>query len=125
MRLSRLTFLLFITTLGLNCKKSSSSTTPEPDIAGSVSIIAPLTGETFDNSLNFRAEGQMIDNNVLASARLEIRNKANNAILYQQTTSTGNVTFYRFLWNWTVTGITADVNATVRVIAIDKLGNQV
>jgi hypothetical protein len=56
---------------------------------------------------------------------VEIRNKTTGAILFQQSSTTGNVGFYRFLWNWTVTGVTGPTTATVKVIAKDKLNNEV
>lgn len=67
----------------------------------------------------------MTDNHVLATAKVEIRNKTTGTILFQQTSATGNVSLYRFLWNWTVSGITSPITATVKVIAIDTRSNQV
>jgi hypothetical protein len=125
MRLQGIIILLFITAISMNCKKDSTGNSTPVDVAGSINITTPVTGSTFDNGFVLRTQGDMTDNNVLASAKVEIRNKTTGAILYQQTTATGNETFYRFLWDWTVTGITVDINATVKVIAIDKLGNQV
>lgn len=123
MKKSVLTAILFIALCSFNCKKNNN--TPEPDVAGTILITSPSPATIYDNGFVLKTEGEMSDNNVLASAKVEIRNKTTGAILFQQTSTTGNVGFYRFLWNWTVTGITTTITATVKVIAIDKLSNQV
>jgi hypothetical protein len=123
-RLNGFAALLFIALSFINCKKDSAST-PAADIAGRIDFTLPIAGSIYDNGLVLKTEGGMNDDNGLASAKVEIRNKTTGAILFQQTSATGNVTFYRFLWNWTVTGITGVIPATVKVIAIDKLSNQI
>jgi len=125
MRLPGMTMLLFITFICLNCNKDSGSTPTPSDIAGIINITSPVTNTTYQNGDHFITQGDMTDNNVIASAKVEIRNKTTGAILFQQTTLIGNETFYRFLWDWIVTGVTADFTATVKVINTDKLGNQV
>jgi hypothetical protein len=125
MKLPAFTILLFIAFAGLNCKKSSTTTTTPADIPGSINLTEPVANTTYQNGDILKVQGDMTDNNVLSSAKVEIRNKATNAILFQQTTLTGNQTFFRFLWNWTVTGVTVDFIATVKVTAVDKLSNQV
>lgn len=67
----------------------------------------------------------MTDNNGLSTARVEIRNKTTTALLYQQSSTTGSVSFYRFLWNWTITGITTTTIATVKIVARDKQSNEI
>ena len=104
------------------CEKDNNS---EPEVATTILITSPSPAAIYINGGTLKVEGEMSDNNVLTNAKVEIRNKATGAILYQQSTSTGNVGFYRFLWNWTVTGVTAPVTATVKVIAKDKLNNEV
>ena len=124
MRLNRIIFLLLITITGLHCKKNNNGSTT-PDTAGTITISLPTTGSIYDNGFGLQVSGEMTDNNVLATAKVEIRNKTTGAILFQQTTATGNVSLYRFLWNWTVSGITSPITATVKVIAIDTRSNQV
>jgi hypothetical protein len=124
MRPSGLAALLLITVGFIACKKTST-TTPQTDKPGTIDITSPAASTTYDNGLVLKTEGAMNDENGLTSAKLEIRNKATSAILFQQTTTTGNITLYHFLWNWTVSGMTAPITATVRVTAIDKLSNQV
>ena len=67
----------------------------------------------------------MTDNNGLSTARVEIRNKTTTALLYQQSSTTGSVSFYRFLWNWTITGITTTTIATVKIVARDKQSKEI
>jgi hypothetical protein len=123
-RLTGCTALLFLAISFINCKKDNNST-PASDITGRIDFTLPIAGSIYDNGLVLKTEGGMNDDNGLSSAKVEIRNKTTGAILFQQTSATGNVTLYRFLWNWTVTGITAPITATVKVIAIDKLSNQI
>lgn len=106
--------IVFIT----SCKKDDD--TVPADTAAVIDITAPAAGTIYTNGSTVSVDGTAIDNNVLSSTRLEIRNKNTNAVLYQTSTSTGNVTFYRFHWTWTVTGITTLTPATVRVISKDK-----
>jgi|CXWL01.1.fsa_nt_gi hypothetical protein len=124
MRVTGLSILLFITLAGLNCKKDSNNN-PTPDVPGIITITTPVAGTIYDNGFSLRTEGEMSDDNGLGSAKVEVRNKTTGAILFQQTSTPGNVTFYRFTWNWTVAGITAPITATVKVTAIDKQSNQV
>jgi hypothetical protein len=104
------------------CEKNNNS---EPEVATTILITSPSPAGLYVNGGTMGIEGEMSDDNVLTNAKVEIRNKATGAILYQQSTSTGNVGFYRFLWNWTITGVTAPVTTTVKVIAKDKLNNEV
>ncbi len=122
MRISGLFLLLFVAFAGLNCSKGGGS---EPDSPGTILITMPGASNVFDNGFPLKVEGEMADNNLIGTAKLEIRNKTTNAILNQQSVQPGNVGFYRFAWTWTVTGITATITATVKVTNIDKLGNQV
>ena len=122
MRLPGITMLLFIAVLSLNCNKKDSTPT---DISPIFNIIDPIPNATYQNGDNLRTQGDMTDNNGLTTAKVEIRNKTTGAIIFQQSTPTGNETFFRFNWNYPVTGITVDFIATVRVICVDKLGNQV
>ena len=61
----------------------------------------------------------------MSSVRIEVKNKTTNAVLFQQSSPAGNATFYRFLWNWVVTGITTITPATVKITAKDLQSNEV
>jgi hypothetical protein len=124
MKLSLSIITLFFLLCFLSCKKNNSST-PPADQPGNVDITTPAPNTIYDNGMVLRTQGGMSDGNGLSTAKVEIRNKTSGAILFQQTSTTGNVTLYPFLWNWTVTGITSIITATVRVIATDNLNNQV
>lgn len=116
--------LLFITISCLSCKKDNNNT-PAADIAGRIDFTTPLAGTIYDNGMILKIEGGMNDDNGLTTAKVEVRNKTTGAKLFEQSSVTGNVTLYHFIWNWTVTGMTASITATVKVTAIDKLSNQV
>ncbi len=120
-------YLLFIflpvILFSVSCNKDGGGS--EPDVPSTVTITSPVAMTLYINGTTLRVEGEMADNNVLSSARVEIRNKSTGAILFQQSSTTGNVGFYRFLWNWTVSGVTAPFTATVKVTAKDKLSNEV
>lgn len=117
--------LLFIVTITIHCKKDSGSTTPVVDTASEITITQPSAIGIYLNGTPLRIEGEMSDVNVLATARVEVKNKATGAILFQQSNPTTNVTFYRFMWSWTISGISSPTQATVKVTAIDKLSTQV
>jgi len=119
-RLPLLSLFFMAVCMSISCKKNSSSTTPPADTPSDIQITSPTAGTIGINGTNLRIEGTITDNNVLTSARVEIRNKNSGAVLFQQSSSTGNVTFYRFLWNWTITGITSTIQATIKVTAKDK-----
>jgi hypothetical protein len=125
MRVYGAAILFFVAVNILSCKKSSTSTNVPPvDKPGNVTITAPIAGSIYDNGFVLTISGNMSDDNVLSSAKVEVRNKITNAILFQQTTATSNVSYFSFLWNWTVNGITAPFTATVKVTAIDSQSNQ-
>ncbi|MEI2737586.1 MAG: hypothetical protein V9F01_02235 [Chitinophagaceae bacterium] len=107
------------------CGKDADNSTPPANIPGIINITSPSSLAIYLNGTVLKVEGDMTDNNGLAIARVEIRNKTTNAILFQQSSNTGAVSFYRFLWNWTISGITTTTVATVKVIARDKYSNEV
>jgi hypothetical protein len=114
--------LLSLTLLGSSCGKDENngggggSSNPANS---NITITFPTAGSITLNGTPLRVEGTVDDSNTLASVKVEVRNKATSAVYYTQTTSTGNVTFYRFLWNWTVSGISATTPAIVKITAKD------
>ena len=118
-----LVFFLFIL---LSCgKKSSGGTNPPADTPSDIQIDFPRTGVIYTNGFALAISGTVIDNNNLVTVKAEVKNKTSGATLYEQSASTGTVSFYRFQWSWTITGITVTTPATVRITATDKLNNQV
>ncbi|MBL7731766.1 MAG: DUF4625 domain-containing protein [Chitinophagaceae bacterium] len=109
-----------------SCKKDDDNGggggTESPSV---ITITVPTTGQIILNGTAFKVEGTIADNNSLASARVEIRNKTTSAVYYNQTTTTPNTTFFRFDWTWTVSGITATTPATVKVTARDANGVEI
>ena len=116
-------FTVFLFTLLIaGCTKNKTAT--EPDIPGTATITSLSTIAIYLNGTDLKIAGTMTDNNVLASARVEVKNKTSNAILFQQNTPTGNVTYFAFDWTWRITGVTSSIIVIVKVVAIDKLGNE-
>ena len=124
MKVSFVSALVLLVFIGLSCGKDGGTPPPPPDTPGTINITSPTATIIYLNGDNLKVEGEMTDINVLSSARVEIKNQA-GSVLFAQTTSTGNVTFFRFLWNWTITGITGPTVLTVKVTAKDKQSNEV
>jgi hypothetical protein len=102
-----------------SCSKDSGSSTPA-DTAAVIDLTAPTAGTIFLNGSSIGVDGTVIDNNVLSTVSVTIKNKNTSAILYSSTTSTGANTFYRFHWAWTVTGISSTTPASLTITSKDK-----
>jgi len=116
------TTIIFIASVVLiaSCKKSGSGskdTTPPV-----ITFIAPAANGFYAAGDTVTVRGTITDDNV-STASIEIRNKTTNAVLYQQTSTAGNVSFYNFLWKWKNT-VSAITPASVKVVATDASGNQ-
>ncbi len=120
-RIPGITLIFCLIIFSISCKKDNN--TQPTDVPSIINFTKPNAGIIYPNGTVLSIEGLMIDDNGLTTATLEIRNKTTGAILNQQTSTTGNVTAYNFTWNWTVTGMTAQITGTVKVIAKDRLGN--
>ena len=116
--------LLVLSILFVSCNKDNNNT-PAPDVPGTITVTSPSAIAIYTNGNTLKVEGEMTDNNGLSTARVEIRNKTTTALLYQQSSTTGSVSFYRFLWNWTITGITTTTIATVKIVARNKQSNEI
>jgi hypothetical protein len=99
--------VLFSFLLSSCSKDGSGGDNNAPESPTVVDITSPPANIIVTNGSNLRVEGTITDNNVLQSARWEIRNKATGVVLYNISNPTPNVSLYRFLWNWTVTGVTS------------------
>jgi len=95
------------------------------EVASVITFTFPTTGAIVLNGTPLKVEGTISDNNSLASARVEIRNKTTGAVYFSQSTTTPTTTFYRFDWTWNVSGITTTTPATVKVTARDMNGVEV
>lgn len=122
-RLKSIALLLIPVISIVACKKDSGTSIPA-DTAATIDISTPITGLTYLNGSNLSITGTIADNDVLATAKVEVRNKTTNAILFQQTDNTGNVGFYRYTWNWTISGITGPTPGNVKIISKDKYGRE-
>jgi len=112
--------------IGIGCNKDDSGGGSTPaDTLASIVIDFPLPGALYANGSTMTISGTMVDNNVLSTAKVEIKNKATGALYNSQTSSTGNVTFYRYGWTWSITGITTLTPAIIRITAKDKYNYEV
>ena len=110
----------------LSCNKKSGSTTPPADTPSDIQIDLPNnTGVIYTTGFPLAVSGIIIDDDILATAKVEIKNKTTGVILYQQTASGVNVALYRFQWSWIVNGITVTTPATVKITATDRYGYKV
>jgi hypothetical protein len=113
--------ILALFPLAVSCKKDDNGTQNLPT---EIVIQMPTAGQIVLNGTNLRVEGTVTDNNVIANVTLQIRNKTTGAVLYASTVPTANVTFVRYIYNWTVSGITTQTVATVKVTGRDVGGNE-
>jgi hypothetical protein len=113
---------LFVLSLAMSCKKDSDN--GGQNLPTEVVVQLPTAGQIVLNGTNLKVEGTVTDNNVIANVSVQIRNKATGAVLYSSSVSTASVTFYRYVFNWTVSGITASTVATVKVTGKDVGGGE-
>lgn len=114
---------LLLLLLCCGCNKDEENT--PPDMASVITFTTPTAGTIFLNGTQLQVTGTVTDDQALSAVKVEIRNASNGTILFQQNNPTGNVIFYGFTWNWNITGITAQTNAIVKVIATDRYNYQV
>lgn len=116
----RLPLLFALSSLCLvSCKKEAEK---EPDLPSQISISSPTIGTIFINGSSLQIRGNATDDNVLSSITCTIRNKNNNAVLYNRVLTTGNVGYFDFSQDWTITGINAITPARLLVTTTDKAG---
>jgi hypothetical protein len=118
--------LILIITATTNCNKDDGgSAPPATDTPSVITFTKPTAGTIYINGSSLVVEGEITDVNVLATVGVQIKNSSSGAVLFSQSAPSGNVTFYRFLSGWTVTGITVPTQVTVTVTAVDKLSKTV
>ena len=116
---------IFTLFLAVSCKKDDNGGgNTGPESPTDVTIDAPTPNAIILNGTTLRIEGTAIDNNILTTVKVEIKNKTSGAVLFTNSVTTPNVTLYRFLWNWPVNGISSSFTATVKVTGRDIRGNE-
>ena len=122
-----LSCIAFVTVLfiSLSCNKKGITTPPDANPSNIQIDLPNNTGVVYTTGFPLVVTGIIIDDDILTTAKVEIRNKTTGVILYQQTASGVNVALYRFQWSWTVTGITVTTPATVKITATDRYGYKV
>lgn len=110
---------------GCNKDDNNNGNNNATDSPSVINFSLPGSGAIYPNGTPLRVEGDMTDTDGLSNARVEIRNKTTGTIYFQQSNSTGGVSFFRFGFSWTVTGISATTTAVVKVTATDRNSKQV
>lgn len=131
MKLSTLPLFLlaaFFTVSG--CSKDSGSGGSGGSGGGSntpgvINITTPVAGTIATNGSTLTVSGDLTDVDGLSQGKVELRNKTTGSVYFQQISGTGGVTFYRFLWSWTVSGITSLTTATLKITCTDRNNNSV
>lgn len=118
--------LLILSLLSLtiisSCKKDEDG--PPSDTAATITITAPAASSRYANSSTLLIRGSINDLDILKNAKVEVKNKTTGAVLFSQTTLTGNLPMYSFDWSWPVAGITALFTATVKITSTDQYDYQ-
>ncbi|HYC40194.1 MAG TPA: hypothetical protein VEB63_06870 [Chitinophagaceae bacterium] len=107
----------------LACKKDDNGN-PPPDTPSTISMTLPTANGHYPNATPLNVRGSITDQDLLKSARVEIKNKANGTMYFSQTAAVANLPQFNFDWSWTVTGMTGIVTATVKVTATDRYDRQ-
>lgn len=87
---------LLVLSILLSAATKTITTPQHPMYSGTITVTSPSAIAIYTNGNTLKVEGEMTDNNGLSTARVEIRNKTTTALLYQQSSTTGSVSFYRF-----------------------------
>ncbi len=110
---------LFIVVIN-GCGKDNDETPPPPaDTPGTITYTAPSAGFTFANGTNLRVSGTAADNDGLRALKIEVKNATTGTTYFQQELTIAAGVTYNFDQSWTVTGITANTNAIVKVTITD------
>lgn len=113
-------FVALVTTAG--CKKDSGggSTTPPTDTPGIINVTTPGVNAIYTNGSSLNITGDLTDVDGLSQGKVEVKKNSDNSVLFTQTSSTGGVSFYRFNWAWTISGITTITPCTVKITCTDR-----
>jgi len=107
----------------ISCSKDSDNN-GGPNTPTEIVIDLPTAGQIVFNGANLRIEGTVTDNNIISNVSVQVRNKTTGAVLYSAQSPTPNVSFYRYTYNWSVTGVTSSFIATVKVTGRDVNSNE-
>ena len=110
---------LFLLVCLAACKKDDPK---EMDVPSAFTVTNPTNGTIYINGSTLQIRGNATDDNVLASVNCTIRNKNTNAVLYNRTLTTGNVGYFDFAQDWTITGINALTPVQLVITTTDKVG---
>ena len=89
-----------------------------------VVVTVPTNNQIAVNGTNLLVDGTVTDLDILANVSIQIRNKNSGAVLYSAQTTTPTASFFRYTYNWTVTGVTSAFTATVKITARDLYGGE-
>ena len=102
-----------------SCSNKDNNSTPG-DTAAVITITAPVANSRYTNASTLQIRGSIDDQDILKNAKVELKNKTSGAVLFTQTSLTGNLSLYNFNWSWPVTGITVSFIATVKITSTDQ-----
>ncbi len=124
MKNNLLVLLISFTVLGLvNCgDKDPERPADSPSV---ILLTKPTAGTIYINGTPLLVQGTIEDPDGLANVRVEIRKTGTSTVLFQQSQSAGGVTFYNLNRSWTVTGITSNTDAIVKVVATDRYSYEI
>ena len=101
------------------CKKENPK---EMDVPSVFTVANPTNGTIYLNGSTLQIRGNTTDDNVLSSVNCTVRNKNTNAVLYNRTLTTGNVGYFDFAQDWTITGISSLTPVQLIITTTDKVG---
>ena len=93
---------------------------PTADTAAIITITSPTANSRYANTSTLQIRGSIDDQDILKSAKVELRNKTSGAVLFTQTSLTGNLAVYSFNWSWPVTRVSALFTGTVKITSTDQ-----
>ena len=93
---------------------------PPADSAATITITTPPANARYSNASTVLIRGNIDDQDILKNAKVEVKNKTSGAVLFTQTSLTGNLSVYSFNWSWPVTGIAATFTGTVKITSTDQ-----
>ncbi len=117
-KILNIVFFPFLLLTG-SCSNKDNNSTPG-DTAAVITITAPAANSRYTNASTLQIRGSINDQDVLKNAKVELKNKTSGAVLFSQTSITGNLSLYNFNWSWPVTGITVAFIGTVKITSTDQ-----
>ena len=123
MKQLRLAVCLLVVMISIvSCGKDDDG--PPSDTAATITVTAPVPNSRYANGGPLLVRGNIDDQDILKNAKVEIKNKTSGAVLFTQTSATGNLAVYSFDWSWPVSGVAATFTATVKITSTDQYDYQ-